>query len=61
MFSSNRSTSVAETAVVGEIRRLCGAEGLHTAVEVVEVAAEHVVTRASSVGSGILQAAPAAE
>lgn len=45
---------MAESAVVvGEIRSPCGA--------VVEVADEYVVITASSVGSGTLQAASAAE
>ena len=50
---SSSSTSVAESVAAGEIRSPCGAAGLQTAVE----ADEHVVMTASSVGSGMLQAA----
>lgn len=57
MFSSGISTSVAESVAAGEIRSLCGAAGLQTAVEV----DEHVVITASSVGSRILQADAAAK
>lgn len=57
MFSSGISTSVAESVAAGEIRSLCGAAGLQTAVEV----DEHVVITASSVGSRILQAEAAAK
>lgn len=53
MIKSSSSTSVAESAGVGDIRSPCGA--------VVEVVDEHVVITASSVSSGTLQAASAAE
>lgn len=62
MSSSSSSTSVAESGAVGEIRSPCSAAALQTAVEVEVVDVdENVVIRASSVGSGILQANAAAE
>lgn len=58
MLSSFSSTSEVDVAAVVGVRSSCFVAVLQTAVEVVGVA-ENVVITASSVGSGMLQADPA--
>lgn len=60
MFGSFSSTSEGDVVAVAGIRSLCFVAVLQTAVEVVGVA-ENVVITASSVGSGMLQADTAPE